>query len=209
MGYILQSMNAYTGLFTVTSTAVMVILTYLYVRYTKLIHQANQKMIEEIKEQAWLSGRAYMVVRLVFKRRYMCALELANEGKSPARRVRLALDRDVFQMGDLTRRINDFPVFSRDLEVFPPGIRSSIILWPGTVKPGTDRYADKFKITVSYETLGRNVEEETLLDVYLYSEFPPSSMEESLEKIAETADEIKKVLDKLTSRMQLGQSAQT
>lgn len=202
MSEILQSMNANTGLLTVTLTAVMVILTWLYVHYTKKILQTNQKTIEEVREQAWLASRAYMVVRIVFKHKYVCALELANEGKSSARNVRLSLDRDVFQGGDPKRRINDLPVFARALDAVPPGIRSSVYLWPGTIKPGTELYPDKFKITATYETLGRNIAEETTLDVYLYTEFPAAPTEESLETIAGSLEEIKKVFDKLGPRLQ-------
>ena len=202
---ILQSMNAYTGVFTVALTAVMVMLTYLYVRYTKLILEANHKTLEEVKEQAWLASRAYLVFRLVFKHQCICAFELANEGRSPARSVRLSLDRGIFQGGNREKRINDLPMFSRGLEVVPPGVRSSVLLWSGTVKPGTELYPDKFKITARYETLGRNVQEETTLDVYIYSEFPPYSIEESLQKMARTLDEIKKTSEKLSFRMQLGQ----
>jgi len=187
---LLRTVNENTGV-------LMVILTMFYVWYTRRIVSLNTRTLEEVKEQAWLANRAYVVLRLVFRQKMYCTLELANEGRTPARNVRLLLDRDLFVMCDPTKKLNDFPIFSEQFELIPPGVKTYFYLWPGTVKPGGELVPDMFRITATYEALGRRVSEETTLHLHIYEEFPPSWIEESLEKVPPILDEMRKTLEKI------------
>jgi hypothetical protein len=184
----------------VVLTAVMVLLTGIYVYYTKRIVLANRTMLDEVREQAWLANRAYIVVRLAFRQRFHLTLEIANEGKSPAQGLKLSLDRDVYQGGDKSKRINDMPMFSESYETVPPGGRYFLYLWPGTVVLGTELFPKEFKVTASYKSLGRPVREDTMLHPLLYAEFPSLAIEESVEKVPGALEGMKNSLEKIVFR---------
>jgi len=171
----------------------MVLLTFVYVLYTI-------KILRQVREQTWLANRAYIVLRLVFRGKILLALELANEGKSPAEDLKLALDRDLYQNGEVSKRINDMPMFSETFATVPPGGKYHVFLWSGTVVLGTDLFPTEFKITATYRSLARAITEETTLHPLLYAEFPALAIEESLEKLPGILEEMKKTLEKIVFR---------
>lgn len=196
---LLRALNANTG-------ALMVLLTAFYVYYTRRILLSNRQTLEEVKEQVWQANRAYVNLRLTIHDRSLCMLELSNDGKTPAHSVRLALDRDIFQMMDPKKRINDLPMFSETFEAIPAGARYSLYLWPGAQKAGTDVIPSEFKVTATYEAMGRPVSEVTALHIHMLegTDFPPAAVEESLEKLPRILDEIRKTLEKIVWRFNQG-----
>ncbi len=171
----------------------MVVLTFIYVACTIL-------MLRQFKEQTWLASRAYVVVRLAFRQKDMLTLELTNDGRSPAEVLKLTLDRDVYQIGDTKKRINDMPLFSETYQTVPPGGRYFLILWPGMVPLGSELYPKEFRVKANYRTLGRRIKEETTLHPTLYAEYPPLNAEESLEKLVAGLEQTNKGLERMVSR---------
>ena len=114
----------------------------------------------------------------------------------------MKLDRDLYQFGSREKRINDIPLFSKINEVMPPGTRYYVLLWSGTEKVGTDYVPDQFKVTASYETLGVKVSEDTTLHVGIYEgqNFPPRTIEDSLERSLRILEDLKRLFDKLSWR---------
>ena len=189
----MEQVQNLVGLLNHNTGLLMVLLTFIYVVCTVI-------MLLQFKEQAWMANRAYVVVRLTFRHKMLLMLELANEGKSPAQVLKLSLDRDVYEGGDTKKRLNDMPLFSETYQTVPPGGRYFHYLWPGGAKVGTELFPKEFKVTASYESLGRPVREETTLHPFLYAEYPSLAPEESLEKLAGCLEETKKTLEKIVFR---------
>lgn len=189
----MQGLHDLIGTLNDNTGSLMVLLTFVYVVCTII-------MLMQFAKQAWLGNRAYLVVRLAFRGKMMLTLEIANEGRSPALALKLNLDRDLYQMGDTKKRINDMPLFSETYQTVPPGGNYFLILWPGMVPLGSELYPKEFKVTANYRTLGRRIKEETTLHPLLYAEYPPLAAEESLEKLVGILEETKKTLEKIVVR---------
>jgi hypothetical protein len=187
---LLKVLNDYTG-------ALMVLLTATYVFFTGAMVVASLKSIKAARDQSWWTSRAYVVLRLVFREQMVLAFEVTNEGKTPARMLKLTLDRDIFEFGERDKRVNDFPMFSTPIAAFPAGSKCSFSLWLGTVKLGGDLYPAQFTVTATYESLGRSVTEETALSAEVFREFPPLTVEESLHKVTKDMNEVKETLKKM------------
>ena len=174
--------------------SLMVLLTLVYVVCTMV-------MVRLLMNQAWETNRGYVAVRLTFHQQMLLTLEVANQGKSAARRLKLSLDRDIYEAFDSKeKKLNDMPLFSDTIETMPAGDRYFLYLWPGTVKLGGEKFPREFKVTAAYETLGRRIVEETTLHPVLLYQFVPMTVEESLERAVKALQETRAIQEKIVSR---------
>ena len=190
---------------TLLLTTLLVVVTAFYAYVTRRIMRANEATLAEIRQQTWETSRAYVSARLSF--RYgLCMLELSNEGRTPARFVRLKLDRELVMMGDGKTRVDQLPLFSQTMDTFPPGYRYFIPLWGGTDKPGEGPVPSQFVVNAAYETLGRSVAEDIVLDFGLYEGglvFPPEKVEDSAQELVSGLRNIQKTIDDLKYRLEM------
>ncbi len=164
------------------------ILTAVYALYTKRVLSSQEKTLEEIRRQGEAASRAYVVVKAVLTQRQLFALQIANEGKSPATNLRLAIDRDLYQYGKKEEKINRLPLFSKATVSLPPGSRYAIALWTDSQcfgKKVNELCPREFNIEASYESLGRKYEEKWNIDLAFYALHmrPPYEVAESTERM--------------------------
>ncbi len=196
------SLNDYSGVLQALFAGFMVILTALYVYFTKKILESNRRTLETVLDETWHSTRAMILVQPTFRDKDIFALKISNEGKSVAKNVEFHLDRDLPYMFDSKQKINDFFLFSEKIPTVPPHSVYRFDLWPGYAAPG-EGCPEGFRITARYETMGRNVEETTIvpLKIWLGQPYPARRIEESLEKIDQRLEEIVKFLNNISFKL--------
>ena len=176
---------------------VLVILTGAYALWTRQILKSQENTLEEIRKQGETAARAYVVVRIAVRQRVLFMLEIVNVGRSAAYELVLSLDRDIYELGEKERPIKKFQMFSSPSNVVPPGAHFIFGLWTGQQcfgnKPNPLCPA-RFKVTTSYESLGRRYNEEWQIDLGIFAKqlMPFNNIEESAQGILEELSKIRK-----------------
>jgi hypothetical protein len=157
-------------------TAVLLAITGCYVVITYKILRSNQAAVQQMKNQQEAMLRPYIVISpLLYPNDVVFHLRIRNTGMTPARNLRLSIDRKFYQFGDTSSGNNDlgcFSAFNVPIESFPPGAemvfdlaQSDKILGPQAdqnVTPST------FEISASYQFSDEDVHETTQIDLRPY-----------------------------------------
>jgi hypothetical protein len=164
---------------------VLVAVTGAYVYLTWRIANANQGMLDNIREQYRDSVRPVVFPVIQFRDQIVARLVIANTGRSPAYRLRVLIDKDFWQFAE-RRNIRDFNLFNKEVPVLGPGAEIAIDLAQGF---NLDREVDgrkvtplNFDITVSYSSKGGEEFHETVaIDLAPYMQtHTPKTIAESL-----------------------------
>lgn len=184
---------------------VLLITTACYVIITKRILNANKKAVQIMQEELDTSLRPFIqIVTYLIPGNYMICLKISNVGKTAAEKLRLEIDKDFYQYGS-KEEIHNLKlayVFNNEIEMFAP--RSELLFYLGfgnqifDEKTDSRKTPNKFKITAKYIFFGREVLEETIIDlqIYLKSQLPPQeAIVTQLKEIKSAIDELKKPKD--------------
>lgn len=181
-------------------TALLCIVTGFYVILTRKILKSNQQAVCVMREQMEASLRPYIgICTFIVPGNSMVCLKISNTGKTSAENVRIRLDRDFFQYGRTTPESNltNAYVFQNTIKTFPPGTELLFYLGLGFQifddKTDPKLTPPQFTVNVRYNYSGREVCEETTIDLEAYrmTSLPPQ------EAIVTQLKEIVKAIDKL------------
>ncbi len=178
-------------------TLCLVLITGLYCFYTYRIVEKNEQIVAQMKAQYDSFIAPVITVTVEIRHSVVVCLKVRNCGRSPARNLRLALDRDFYQFGEFeeTRNIRNFSAFQQVIPSFSPGDELFFQVCQGfnLGKQHGDQAITppEFTIDVRFDFDGRAVEEHHRIDLraYFQSAQDRSEMVEELEKI-------RKVLEK-------------
>jgi len=165
-------------------TAVLVIVTGIYAFLTHRIANANQQVVQVMREQSDALTRPYVTVAAVTEPGSPnLYLRISNSGKTAAEKLRLKLDRDFFMWADKTQDLAMQHIFRHEIASFAPGAVLTFGLIQGfkLFAEDADHKATPlvFKVQAEYQYLGKSVEEETIIDL---QQFKGALIEESFGK---------------------------
>lgn len=183
-------------------TAILVVVTAFYAWATFRILKANERVIEVMKQQNDAFVRPYININIVVHPKHpIISLKITNEGKTPAKNVRLKIDKPFYQygMGSEDKNIANFPAFQEPIDSLPPGATLFFDLAQGFVIFGKDANPNKtpvkFSIKAVYSYGEKTVEEVTNIDLqpYLNSRSERNPLIEELGEIRKAIEGIKKI----------------
>jgi len=180
----------YSPLITALSTTVYVILTLF--------------ILIQMRKERIAYSRPYINVRTYTRDRAIECLLIKNVGKTAAINVKLDLNRDLFQYGDVTRNIRTYPIFRREIRSIPPSTEYHVDLAQYQLFHENTRDDNivpvSFEITARYSFRSifrlRTVMEKTDIDMvptYL-TQVPPGDVPSELKMLN---DNLKKIIEKL------------
>lgn len=182
-------------------TAILVAVTGFYAWATFRILKANENVVEVMKQQNDVLFRPYITVNtLVHPKHPLIYLKITNTGKTPAKNVRLEIDKSFYQfgMGREENNIAKFHAFQNPIECLPPGTSLFFDLAQGFVIFGKEGSPDKtpttFSIKATYSYADKTVEELTQIDLnpYQNSRNEPNPILEELEQIRKAIEGLNK-----------------
>lgn len=181
-------------------TAALVAITAFYAWATYKILRANEKVVDEMREQATAMTRPYVVVGPVIEvDNPIFYLRISNQGRTAAVNLRLTLDKSFHIFGDPAKdhELSSFTAFTQPMDSFPPGSELVFSLAQGFMIFAGDKESPglphTFTVTAEYEFGGQQVKEENRIDLrpYLGANIPQnphltrlSGINESLKTIA-------------------------
>lgn len=178
-------------------TAILVITTGFYAWITFRILKANEKVVEEMRNQQEAVLRPYIsIAPVIFPENSIVFLKVKNSGLTAAQNLRLSLDRDFYQFGDKKEESNlrSLSAFREPIDSFVPGSEMLFYLAQTFVifgeKADAHRTPTIFTITVEYEYQRKKVTEKNVLDLrpYLGSALPHDPIVKQLKKLIETIE---------------------
>ena len=185
----------------------LVTITAVYALLTFLILRANRNVVVNMERQQELLVRPYMVPSIEIKYSVVLVLVIRNEGKSPAKRLRMTLDSDFFQYGD-HQNIREFSAFNEEISSFAPGTALRFDLAQGFVIFAKDadetRMPKRFGIRFRYAHLGKSYEEVVHIDLrpYLSSNPEHHPTADHLKKISDSIEAVSRALSEIRRGMQ-------
>ncbi len=172
MESIIKFLNEYSNLLLAFVSFVLVIITGFYAAWTRRIAQSNEKLIKATQEESEAQRRPYIQIRTYNRLGAIACLLIKNVGKTSAINVRFEIDHDIFQYGKQERNIKDFPLFREGAKSIPPETEYHIDIAQYQLffaddqdKTDMPKLPSIFKITCSYSFFGKNVKEETVIDI--------------------------------------------
>jgi hypothetical protein len=178
-------------------TLILVIVTTLYCVFTYQILQRNREIVTQMKAQYESFIEPSIAVTIEIKHSIVVCLRIRNVGKSRAKNLRLALDRDFYQYGGAAeeRNLRTFPTFQTTIPSFGPNDEIFFMLSQGfnLGKKHAERVITpyEFSIGVRYEFGGREIGEQHAINLHPYMK----SMQDRSE-LVEEAEKIRKELEK-------------
>ena len=179
-------------------TAALVAITGFYAWVTFRIMKANEEIVSATRDQIEAMTRPYVNVGLLtVPNSHLFYLRLANSGKTGARNLRLALDRDFFQYGrkDGTN-LREVVAFREPIQQLSPGSEIVFGLAMGPQLVGEHLNAaltpPVFSISATYSYGEKTITEETTIDVRPYRDSmrPPSAVATELQGVREQLEKI-------------------
>ena len=155
-------------------TGALVIITAMYAAFTYRIMRANDRTVQAVHEQIENAVRPYVDIGVITPpNSHMFMLRIANTGRTGAKNVTLALDRDFFQYGKKDgTNLRKTPAFSQPIDQMPPGseIRFGLAFGPQLVGDAVDATLTPpvFVITAEYSYGTKTVTERTTIDIRPY-----------------------------------------
>lgn len=190
-------------------TALLVIITGFYAWATFHILKANKCVVELMSEQSEALTRPYVSISAFLpSESIIFALRIANTGKTPAKNLKLTLDREFYKYGRSSgnNKFSDFVAFKEVIESFPPGAELIFDLAQGFKIFGEDSETGVtpacFSITAQYGYGDKSVIEENKIDLrpYFLSNLPKnpevSQLKQIKESIEKTGEKIQKAIEK-------------
>jgi hypothetical protein len=173
-------------------TAILVFITAIYAYLTHRMAQTSQASVEEMRRQSEATFRPYIIVSsFVRPHTPLLYLRVANTGRNAAQNLKLSIDKDFYQFGEIQsdKNLKNKSAFNTPMDSFPPdseiifALAQGWVLFEGGGKP--DICPSQFSITASYEFSGKKVEEHHNIDLrgYLGSEGNRDPLVEELEKL--------------------------
>jgi len=180
-----------------TLTAILVIITGLYAWFTFKILKANERLVEQMRNQQEATYRPYISISpTLFAENPIVFLKIKNSGLTAAQNLRLSLDKDFYQFGERKEESNlrSFTAFKEPIDSFVPGAEMLFYLAQSFVifgeKSDQNLTPSIFTITAEYEYQNKKVTENTAIDLrpYLRSALPHDPMVNQLQKLRETIE---------------------
>lgn len=156
-------------------TAVLALITGLYVLFSFFILLANRKAVAIMKQQVETIQRPYITIRTSSDSN-MIQLIVSNTGKSAASKLRLEVDRNFYRYGNKKedKNLNNLFVFKEEIEGFPPGLTLKFTLVEGFKIFGPQFNAELtplvFNIKATYYYLNKKFIENTPIDLRSYDQ---------------------------------------
>lgn len=177
-------------------TTILVITTVVYAFLTYRISKSNQDTVRILKEQTEALSRPYIVIEpFVRPGTPVICLKIINTGKTSAKNLRLTIDKDFCQFGNINKNLKDFPVFSSTIDSFAPKQRLLFALAQSFVIFGEkdNKVPKQFSITAKYSFRGNEVIETSEIDLRAFelSEYQTDPIVEKLGKICEQLEKLK------------------
>jgi len=182
-------------------TAILVIITGIYVFFTFRILKANETIVEKMHEQQEAVYRPYISISpVIYPENPVAFLKIKNTGLTAANNLRLNLDKDFFQFGEKReeRNLKSHAAFKDQISSLVPGAEIYFYLAQTFVifgkKEGEDLTPHIFSISAEYEYLGKKVFEKTTIDLcpYLGAANPHDPLVKQLKDIKDVIEEKKK-----------------
>jgi len=179
----------------------LVLITAYYAFTTHRIAKINEKVIRVMRDQNEALIRPYIQVSLrVQPKQLVFFLCIENTGKTAARNLRLAIDRDFFAWGEHRpdRNLRSYNAFRERITCFPPGstLNFDLGLGPTVFREDVDPAVvpRTFVVTATYDYFEKAVSEETSIsfDQYRQSTGGRDSLLDEAEKIRRALEEISK-----------------
>jgi hypothetical protein len=176
-------------------TGILIIITGFYAWSTYRILQANEKVVNVMRDQLEALRRPYITIApYTVPGTPLIGIRISNTGKSPAQNLTLSMDKDFYKFGKKEKNIAQFSAFREPIEMFAPGTELMFDLAMGFNIFAED--ADPsimpkvFNITSSYEFFGKKIIEKNTIDLkpFMKSTQPRDLLVKELEKIRETID---------------------
>ena len=168
------------------------------------------RLVKAAEEQSWETSRARVVVKIATNQGGgLFLLHIENSGRSSAYNLKIAIDRplhaDLGQKEDIRNR----PFFTEGLRSFPPDtkIRFALGVTFQYLNDAKDRlkHPSSFKVSAMYQTGGREIHEEFLIDIreqywmssrdtdYIeeFSRKFPDKFEKNIRELKRSIDQIK------------------
>lgn len=178
-------------------TLALVVITALYCFFTHRIVEKNDQMVAQMKAQYESFIVPAITVAIQLKHRVIVCLKVKNYGRSSATNLRLTLDRDFYQFGEVDERHNvrTFPAFQQVIPSFSPGEELFFMLSQGfnlgQVLEGRDVTPYEFAVEAQFEFGGRTFLQLHNVDLHPYLQ-SAQDRDEALEEL----EKIRKALEK-------------
>jgi len=187
-------------------TAILAIITGFYAWATYRILKANERIVEVMYEQAEAITRPYISVSPILEPdNPIIYLRITNTGKTPAKDLRLSLDKPFYQFGEKREENNlaSYPAFKETIASFHPGAEIVFSLaqsfkifgekTDGNVLPKC------FTVLAEYSYSTKTVKENNNIDLqpYLNSNIPYNSYIKKLKDLTAAIAKISNSIDKL------------
>jgi hypothetical protein len=182
-------------------TAILVLITAIYAYLTFRMAKASEASVEMMQDQSESMSRPYVTVApFIRPHTTFLYLRLNNIGRTAAQNLRLSLDRDFFQFGEVNqpnRNLRRISAFSTPIDSFPPGMELIFGLAQGFLIFGESTNPSacptQFSITATYEFLGKSVTEVNRVDLrpYIGSEGERDPVAEELVRIRAALEKAK------------------
>lgn len=160
---LLECLNRYSNI-------ILAILTGIYVYVTYKILNANKALIQRMVLESEEQKRAYINIRASDRAKAIVFLIIKNIGKTAAKNIKFKLDKDIKRFGN-RENLKDIPLFKEGVTFFPPESEYQIdvaqfwLFFPDEKNNNREVLPSEFKITCTYETLGKIYTEETIIDI--------------------------------------------
>jgi len=179
---------------------VLVVVTAVYVFLTWRISNANSGMLTSINRQYQETVRPVVSVFLRVHEGATLVLVVKNDGSSPARDVKINIDKDFYAFAQKTENSNirNFSLFSKGTDIIAPSSEFVFYLSQGfnfdTQKDGINLTPSRFSVNVRYRSLSEKYEETYPIDISPYiNSASLKSVSEQLKEINETLKKISRI----------------
>lgn len=178
-------------------TTILVIITGFYAWVTFRILKANEKVVEQMRNQQEAMQRPYISISpVLYPENPIVFLKIKNSGLTAAQNLRLNLDKNFYQFGDKNEKSNlkSFKAFTDPIDSFVPGAEMTFYLAQTFVifgeKTDPSLTPNVFTITSEYEYQRKKVTEKAVIDLrpYLASTFPHDPLVNQLKKLIEVIE---------------------
>lgn len=187
----------------VALTAVLVGATIFYAWATFKILGANQAVVSLMREEQRAQLRPYIqVAPYIGGGAGLLYLSIKNVGRTPARHLKLSLDKPVPVFGDPKPEadLGRLLPFTQPMESLAPGVELSMLLGIGRQLSDEEPLLNLvFTVTAEYDVDDKRVSEDTPIDLrpYKSSSIPRDAVASHLDHIRRSLDDITKAIGKV------------
>lgn len=183
-----------------SATVASVVVAGVYAGLTYLLARKNGEMVALMEAQHREFIAPHVVIAVGIKHSIVTTIKVRNIGRSPARNVRLALNRDFYQFADYSaqKNLRNWPIFQKALPSLGVGDEIFFLLCRGadvdSIVDGINITPATFSITVTSEFAGAETSTVYPVDLTLYRRTGQDRPEELAE-----LEKIRKSLEKLAA----------